>query len=129
MTYALTITIDAPLDNAESRVREALSRNGFGVLTEIDLAATLHDKIGIDIEPHRILGVCRPKLAAEALDAEPDVSLLLPCTVALREHDARTTVAVLDPHTMVTLTGNPALDSVAADARRRLDDVLRQLQQ
>ncbi len=82
MSHATKITLDEPIDQVEERVRHALSEQGFGVLTYIDMAATLKEKIGAEIPPYRVLGACRPPLAAQALRAEPDVGLLLPCNVA-----------------------------------------------
>ncbi|MGB7817454.1 MAG: DUF302 domain-containing protein [Ornithinibacter sp.] len=121
MGYALSATVDRPFDETLEGVRSALVDHGFGVLTEIDLAATLKAKIDVDIEPHVILGACRPALAQQAVAAEPSVGLLLPCNVVVRsagEH--RTIVEALDPDVMVSLTGNEGLAEVAADAGARL---------
>ena len=121
MGYALSATVDRPFDETLEGVRSALVDHGFGVLTEIDLAATLKAKIDVDIDPHVILGACRPALAQQAVAAEPSVGLLLPCNVVVRsvgEH--RTIVEALDPDVMVSLTGNEGLAEVAADAGARL---------
>ena len=127
MGYARKITLDEPIDRVEERVRQALSEQGFGVLTYIDMAATLKEKIGTEIPPYRVLGACRPPLAAQALQAEPDVGLLLPCNVAVYRDGDQTVVAALDPGTMVTLTGNERLQDVAAEAAERLDAALASL--
>ncbi len=124
MTYALTTTVPSPFETTLDAVREALTEQGFGVLTEIDLAATLKEKIGEQIAPQTILGACRPPLAHAAVVAEPSVGLLLPCNVAVRStddgDDASTIVEALDPAIMVEVTANPGLGEVARDARERL---------
>lgn len=128
MGYALSTTVNRPFDETLDAVREALQEQGFGVLTEIDLKATLKAKIDADIEPQVILGACRPLLAHAALLAEPTVGLLLPCNVVVRSAGAtRTFVEALDPAVMVDLTGNSALQEVASDATRRLEAALDQL--
>lgn len=129
MTYALSTTVHRPFDDVVTATRSALSANGFGVLTEIDLAATLREKLGAQVEvaPQVILGACRPPLALQALQAEPSVGLLLPCNVVVCSTDAGTVVEAVDPATMVELTGNPALQPVADDARQRLDAALASL--
>jgi uncharacterized protein (DUF302 family) len=128
MTYALSTTVDLRFDDALAATREALADNGFGVLTEIDLAATLKQKIDADIAPQVILGACRPPLALAALQAEPGIGLLLPCNVVVRaDESGTTTVEALDPATMVELTANPGLQPVADDARARLEAALASL--
>lgn len=122
--YGLKVTTLDEVERAEARVREALADEGFGVLTEIDLAATLHAKLGIDMRPYRILGACRPPLAAQAVASEPDVGLLLPCNVVVYAEDDHTVVAALDPMMMTELTGNASLREVAEDARGRLERAL-----
>lgn len=125
MGYALTTTVNRSFDQTLGAVRAALQQQGFGVLTEIDLQATLKAKIDADIEPHVILGACRPPLALAALRAEPSVGVLLPCNVVVRAlDDGRTLVEALDPAVMVHLTGNDALADVAADAGARLQTAL-----
>jgi uncharacterized protein (DUF302 family) len=109
---------------AEAKVRELLAGEGFGILTEIDVAATLHEKLGLDRDPYRILGACNPNLAAEALDKEADVGLLLPCNVIVYQDGEETVVAAMDPETMVDLTDNPALAQIAGEARSRLEHVI-----
>jgi uncharacterized protein (DUF302 family) len=122
--YGLKVTSSLPMDQAEQRVRQALADEGFGVLTEIDLAATLQAKIGLQIAPYRILGACRPPLAAAAVQSEPDIGLLLPCNVVVYAEDDHTVIAALDPNTMVELTGNTTMADVADDARSRLERAL-----
>lgn len=125
MGYALSTTVDRPFADVLEATRAALGDQGFGVLTEIDLAATLQAKIGAQIPPQVILGACRPPLAHAAVQAEPSVGLLLPCNVVVRAVDDGTTlVEAMDPQVMVTLTGNPGLEGVAADAGARLQAAL-----
>lgn len=118
-----SITIDGDIESAGAAVRDALTAEGFGVLTEIDVEATLRTKLGDEeadeVGPTRILGACNPGLAHRALMAERDVALLLPCNVVLRETDGRTQVSVADPAAMVQMVG-AALEAVATDARERL---------
>jgi uncharacterized protein (DUF302 family) len=128
MGYALSTTVDRPFEQTLGAVREALQQQGFGVLTEIDLKATLKAKLDVDVEPQVILGACRPPLAHAALQAEPSVGLLLPCNVVVRAFGAESTVVeALDPATMVDLTGNEALSDVATDAKGRLQAALEAL--
>jgi uncharacterized protein (DUF302 family) len=122
--YGMRTTTGHTPAEAEALVREALAAEEFGVLTEIDVAETLRDKLGLERGPYRILGACNPALAAQALEAEPDVGLLLPCNVVVYESGDETVVAALDPSTMADLTANPALQPVVDEARRRLERVL-----
>ena len=124
MTYALGTTVSKPFDETVAAVREALGEQGFGVLTEIDLKATLKKKLDVDIPPQVILGACRPRLAHAALQAEPSVGLLLPCNVVVRETEDGTVVETVDPQTMVALTHNGDLQSVADEAKERLEKAL-----
>lgn len=130
MGYALTTEVEGPFDEVLEQTRAALSTQGFGVLTEIDMAATLKTKLDVDIDRQVILGACRPPLAHRALQVDPSIGLLLPCNVVVRAIDAdHTRVEAIDPGIMVTLSGNPALADVAADARTRLTDALNELDQ
>jgi uncharacterized protein (DUF302 family) len=121
MTYALTTMVQKPYEQTVSATRVALAEQGFGILTEIDIRATMKAKLDVDVAPQVILGACRPPLAHAALQAEPSVGLLLPCNVVVRAVDAEITVVeAMDPATMVALTGNEALGPVAAEAGQRL---------
>ncbi|HET7477040.1 MAG TPA: DUF302 domain-containing protein [Dermatophilaceae bacterium] len=125
MGYALSTTVNRAFDEALEATRAALADQGFGVLTEIDLKATLKAKLDADIDPQVILGACRPPLAHAALAAEPTIGLLLPCNVVVRAVDqSRTAVEAMDPDVMVQVTGNDALTEIAADARQRLTAAL-----
>ncbi|WP_331767979.1 DUF302 domain-containing protein [Embleya sp. NBC_00896] len=128
MRYDRTVHLDADFAGTVAAVREALAAQGFGILTEIDVTATLKAKLGHDMEDYLILGACNPPLARRALDADRTVGLLLPCNVVVRTDGERTAVQALDPRVMVTLTGLPALRSVAEEATRRLDAALSALE-
>ncbi|WP_413452725.1 DUF302 domain-containing protein [Georgenia phoenicis] len=128
MSYGISTTVERSFDDTMAAVREALSEQGFGVLTEIDMAATLKKKLDVDIPPQVILGACNPPLAHRALQAEESIGLLLPCNVVVRSAGAtRTVVEALDPQTMVEITGNDALPPVADDAAGRLRAALSSL--
>ncbi len=119
--YAISVTLEAGYSDSVERTRAALAAQGFGVLTEIDVAATMKAKLGKDMPPHLILGACNPPLAHQALTLEPSIGLLLPCNVVVRSVDnTHTLVEALDPAVMVTATGNPDLATVAGHARERL---------
>nr|WP_114906927.1 DUF302 domain-containing protein [Ornithinimicrobium murale] len=125
MSYALSTTIGRPFADVLDATRTALTDQGFGILTEIDLAATLKSKIGAKIPDQVILGACRPVLAHAAIQAEPSIGLLLPCNVVVRSvGDTTTVVEAMDPDVMVTMTRNDDLAEVAADARERLNIAL-----
>jgi len=126
--YGISVTVDADFDVAEKEIRAALAAEGFGVLTEIDVAATLKEKLGVDWTPYRILGACNPALAHRALQAEEEVGLLLPCNVILYRRGERTVVAALDPLRMMDLSANAALRPVAEEARTRLERALARLE-
>lgn len=125
--YTLAITLQRPYDETVEAVRAQLGEAGFGVLTEIDLRATLKQKLDVDVPPQVILGACRPQLAHQALQADPSIAALLPCNVVVRAVDARTTVVeAFDPAAMVSLAGDAGepLATIAADARERLTAAL-----
>ncbi|HWJ80832.1 MAG TPA: DUF302 domain-containing protein [Nocardioides sp.] len=126
--YTLSTTVQQPYDETVAAVKAGLAEQGFGVLTEIDLAATLHAKIGATVPPQVILGACRPQLAYEALQADPSVATVLPCNVVVRTVDATTTaVEAFDPAAMTGMSGageGSPLDRVATDARQRLGALL-----
>ena len=124
--FGISVHVDAPLDEALERTRTALADQGFGILTEIDVAATLKAKLDVDIPPQIILGACNAPLARQGLQIEPDLGLLLPCNVVVRtDDDGRTLVSALNPELMVTVPGRPALEPIAADAKARLQEALR----
>ena len=120
MDYGMTVRLDQPFAQTAQRVRAALKEQGFGVLTEIDVRATLHDKLGAEMEDYLILGACNPPLAHRALDADRRIGLLLPCNVVVRADGDATIVEALDPQVMVGVAGEPGLKEIADEAARRL---------
>ena len=124
MGYGRTVVIDTPIEEAVPRVKEAFKTQGFGTLTEIDVQATLKEKIGVDVEPYVILGACNPSLAHRALQIEPDVGLLLPCNVVVRPHQGRTMVSALDPGIIAEMMDHPDLVPIAEEATKLIDAAL-----
>jgi uncharacterized protein (DUF302 family) len=122
--YTLSAVTAQPHAEAVARVREELRSEGFGVLCDIDVQATLREKLGAEIEPYAILGACNPPLAHRALAAEPELGTLLPCNVVVYERDGETRIAAVDPERMLSIVDNPALDPVAAEVRERLARVV-----
>ncbi len=120
MDYGITIRTAAPFAEAVARVREAVKAQGFGVLTEIDVQATMRDKLGERMEEYLILGACNPPLAHQALKADRRIGLLLPCNVVIRTEANQTVIEALDPQAMVAVTGEPSLQPVADEAAARL---------
>ena len=124
-SYTLGTTLDRSYEETVLAVRDALETQGFGVLTEIDLRATFKKTLDVDVPPQVILGACRPLLAYEALQVDPSIATVLPCNVVVRAiDDTATLVEAFDPRAMMGLSGNGGLDSVAADARRRITAML-----
>jgi uncharacterized protein (DUF302 family) len=128
--YGISCVVDAEYDTAVERTKEELAKEGFGVLSEIDIAATLKKKLDVDFRPYVILGACNPPLAYRALNAETDLGLLLPCNLIVYASDepGRCIVAAMDPEAALELTGNPEIRDVAREVRTRLERVLRALE-
>ncbi|HJV29738.1 MAG TPA: DUF302 domain-containing protein [Gaiellaceae bacterium] len=122
--YTLSATTILPFVEAVERVRDELKADGFGVLCEIDVQATMKEKLDIDGEPYVILGACNPPLAHQALEAEPELGVLLPCNVVVYERNGTTHVSAIDAERMLSIVGNDALTPIAADVRRRLAAVV-----
>jgi len=120
--------LNLPYEQAVERVTAALKEEGFGVLTEIDVKATLKKKLDTEFRKYIILGACNPPLAYQALNAELEIGLLLPCNVIVYEEDGGSVVSIADPIAMLGIVGNPALNPVAEEARARLQRVLETLQ-
>ena len=124
-SYALARTVDLSFEEADARVREELEKEGFGVLTEIDVKATLKKKLDVDFEKYEILGACNPPLAHQALQTEADIGLLLPCNVVVRAlDDGRTLVEALDPVKQLSVADAPALGALAEEVRERMERVI-----
>ena len=122
--YAFDISLSGNMDDIKTRVVEELQKVGFGVLTEIDVAATLKKKIDVDRRPYLILGACNPKLANQAINADPDIGLLLPCNVVLREEqDGSVTVAFMDPVAVLGLVDKQGVEQLAGEVRALLESV------
>ncbi len=129
--YSLTTRLDLPYDEAVDRVREALAAEGFGVLTEIDVKSTFKEKLDVDFRPYIILGACNPPLAHQALSAEADIGLLLPCNVIVYQADDpdKSVVAAIDPVVQLGVTGNDEVAPLAEEVKSRLVRVLEAISQ
>jgi uncharacterized protein (DUF302 family) len=120
-TYGFSVDLELDIDQADAKVRDLLKEEGFGVLTEIDVRKTLKAKLDVEFREYRILGACNPPLAYRALQAEPEIGLLLPCNVVVEARaESRSTVSFLDPLAALTMTGNADLREIAVDASERL---------
>ena len=123
-SYTLSKPTELRFTEAVARVREELAAEGFGVLCEIDVQATLKQKLGIDREPYLILGACNPPLAHQALEAEPELGVLLPCNVVVYQQQGETLIAAVDAERMLSIVGNDELAHTASEVRRRLSAVV-----
>ena len=123
-SYTLSASTDLAFADAVARVREELTAEGFGVLCEIDVQATLKNKLDVDREPYLILGACNPPLAHAALEAEPELGVLLPCNVVVYQHEGQTHIAAVNAEQMLSIVGNDQLAETAGEVRRRLTAVV-----
>ncbi len=125
MSYGRAVLMDGSVDEVMPRVKDALKAQGFGVLTQIDVRATMKEKLDADVDPYVILGACNPRLAHRALTADPGIGLLLPCNVVVRAHEeGRVEVAAIDPQIMCEMIDHPDVVAVADEATRLLDAAL-----
>ena len=122
--YTLSTTTELGFTDAVERVRAELKEDGFGVLCEIDVQATLHEKLGAETEPYVILGACNPSLAHQALSLEPELGVLLPCNVVIYQRNGKTYISAVDAERMLSIVGNEELQPVAAQVRDRLAAVV-----
>lgn len=127
MNYGMSRTLNRPFAEVNEEVRAALAEQGFGVVTEIDMQATLRTKIGVEIDQQIILGVCNPKYAHRALQAEPSIGLLLPCNVVIRRTDAGTVVEMINPQMMAEITSAPEMAVIADEVSEKLSAALASL--
>ena len=123
--YCFGKAVALPFDAAVARITEELAKVGFGVLTEIDVAATMKKKLGTEMPPYRILGACNPQFASRAIAAEPQIGALLPCNVVVRQDAAGAVhVEVMDPNAVLTLVDRPEVGALATEVRSRLEQAL-----
>jgi len=124
--YGFKRTLAMSVEDADQRLRDELKKEGFGILTEIDVKATLKEKLDVDFRPYKILGACNPPLAHQALNSETDIGLLLPCNVIVYEgdEDGTSVVGVLDPKVQLGITGRSDIDHLADDVSARMERVL-----
>ena len=123
----ITTTLKMPYEEAVEKVKAALKEEGFGVLTEIDVKATLKQKLGLDVDKYVILGACNPPLAHRAITSDPYVGLLLPCNVIVFENDGRSVVSAIDPISVMADSSNEELQSVAREVRPKLERAINRL--
>lgn len=124
-TYGLSTTVPLAYQDAIDAITVALKAQGFGILTTIDVKATLKQKLDVEFRPYVILGACNPQLAYRGLQAEQDLGLLLPCNVIVYDNlDGTSTIGILDPLQMMGVTGNPALEPIATEANERVQKAL-----
>lgn len=122
--YVFGKTVSLGFEQAVSSVTEELAKEGFGVLTEIDVAATLKKKLGLDMPPYRILGACNPQFAHKAIELEPQIGALLPCNVVVRAEKGKTRVDIMDPQAVLQLVQRPEIEGIASEVRARLERVV-----
>jgi uncharacterized protein (DUF302 family) len=127
MEISLKTRVSAPFDDVVSRTRKALADQGFGVLTEIDVQATMRAKLGAEVGPFLILGACNPPLAYRAITAQASIGVLLPCNVVVRQDGHQVLVEAVDPMGMMSVAGDESLDAIAGEATERLEAALRSL--
>lgn len=127
MNYGMSRTINRPFDEVNAEVRAALAEQSFGIVSEIDMQATFHNKINVDIEPMLILGACNPNYANRALKAEPSIGLLLPCNVVIRKTDAGVVVEMINPQMMAEITEAPEMKQIADEVSEKLSAALASL--
>lgn len=127
MSYGMSLTLPGPFDEVVTAVRDALARQGFGIVSEIDMQQTLRNKLGVQIERNLILGACNPSLAHLALRAEPSIGLLLPCNVVVRNTEGGVVVEMIDPRIMAELAETPGMRQVAGDVGEKLSAALESL--
>ncbi|NWF50639.1 MAG: DUF302 domain-containing protein [Ignavibacteriaceae bacterium] len=125
MDYGFSKTIDLPFEQAISKVTDELKKEGFGVLTTIDVKETMKNKLNVDFKKYTILGACNPPLAHRALQAEEELGLLLPCNVIVYEKESKTIVSFFDPMIMTQVVSNPELQSIAQEVKTKLERVLK----
>ena len=122
--YSFGKAVAGGFDQTIERVTQALAKEGFGILSDIDVAGTLKKKLGLEVPPYRILGACNPQFAHKALEAEPQIGALLPCNVVVRQQGGKTLVDIMDPLAVMQLVGKPEVEKIATEVRGRLDRVL-----
>ena len=122
-TYSFGVTVEGEFGDVVERVQATLAEEGFGVLSDIDVAATMKKKLDKDMAPYRILGACNPPLASRALDTDPDIGALLPCNVVVRQEDRGVTVGFMDPHAVLGIVDLPGIDELGREVRSRLERV------